>query len=50
MRSHLIPSGDGSGIWDASVKRGFKIFLEDRAWLIARAFERHAGVRLFERI
>lgn len=50
MRSHLIPSKTGSGIWDASVKRGFKTFLDDRARLVARAFERQAGAPLFERI
>jgi hypothetical protein len=49
IRSHLIPSKDGRGIWDRSIKRGFRAFLEDRAWLLARAFERQAGVRLFER-
>lgn len=49
IRSHLIPSKDGRGIWDRSIKRGFKAFLDDRAQLLARAFERQAGVRLFDR-
>ena len=49
IRSHLIPSKDSSGIWDSSVRRGFSHFLDERARLIARAFERQAGVRLFER-
>jgi len=48
IRSHLIPSKEGRGIWDRSVKRGFSTFLEDRARLLARAFERQAGVRLFD--
>jgi hypothetical protein len=49
IRSHLIPSIDGSGIWDSRVKRGFAVFLDERARLIARAFEQQAGSRLFER-
>jgi hypothetical protein len=49
IRSHLIPSKDGRGIWDRSIKRGFRAFLDDRAQLLARAFERQAGVRLFDR-
>jgi hypothetical protein len=49
LRSHLIPSKPDRGIWDRSTRRGFRSFLLDRAWLLARAFERKAGVRLFER-
>lgn len=49
MASHLINASPKSGIWDKSVKRGFKRFFEQRAWIIARAFERRAGVKLFER-
>jgi len=49
LRSHLIPDEDGEGIWDRSVKRGFKTFLNDRAKRIAKEFEREAGMRLFER-
>lgn len=49
LRSHLIPTSDSRGIWDTSTKRGFKAFLEDRARIVARAFERQAGLRLFER-
>ncbi|MGD0499366.1 MAG: DUF262 domain-containing protein [Bryobacteraceae bacterium] len=49
LRSHLIPSRGGRGIWDRSTKRGFKDLLVKRAWVLARAFERQAGMRLFER-
>ena len=49
LSSQLIPSKDGCGIWDRSIKRGFRTFLDDRARLLARAFEREAGMRLFER-
>ena len=47
--SHLIPFHEGRGILDRSTKRGFKTFLEDRASLIIRAFEKQASMRLFER-
>jgi hypothetical protein len=50
MRSHFIASKDGQGVWDASIRRGFKAFLEDRSRLLVRAFERQAGMRLFELI
>jgi hypothetical protein len=49
LKSHLIPSEAGQGIWDRSVKRGFRTFLESRRWMLARAFESQAGVKLFER-
>lgn len=49
LRSHLIPAGDERGIWDSSIKRGFKAFLDDRSRLLVRAFEWQAGMRLFER-
>lgn len=48
LRSHLIPDVSNEGIWDRSIKRGFKAFLQERARLVARAFERQAGMRLFE--
>jgi hypothetical protein len=49
FRSHLIPSSAGEGIWDRNIKRGFKQFLRDRAWLLALEFERCAGMKLFDR-
>jgi hypothetical protein len=49
LKSHLIPSQVGRGIWDPSVKRGFRTFIDDRAHLLAREFERKAGQRLFDR-
>ena len=49
LRSHLIPNTPGVGIWDRSIKRGFRSFLDQRARLVAQQFERQAGMRLFER-
>lgn len=49
LRSHLIPSNAGKGIWDRSIKRGFKQFLIDRASLLARTFENQAGMKMFDR-
>jgi hypothetical protein len=48
MRSHLIPSRPNQGVWDRSVKRGFRVFVEDRTKLIIKALESEAGLRLFE--
>jgi hypothetical protein len=49
MRSHFIPSKDGQGVWDPSIRRGFKAFLEGRTGLLVRAFEQKADMRFFER-
>lgn len=49
LRSHLVPSVSGTGIWDVNVKRGFKTFCDQRARLLAKEFERVAGGKLFER-
>jgi hypothetical protein len=51
LRSHYIPPlKEGKGILDRSVNRGFKVFLRERAWVLARAFEQQCGgMRLFER-
>lgn len=49
LRSHLIPSADGEGVWDRSITRGFKTFLDARGRLLVKTFEAQAGMRLFER-
>jgi len=50
LHSHYIPLlKEGRGILDRSVKRGFKAFLRERAWVLAKAFEKQCGMRLFER-
>jgi hypothetical protein len=49
LKSHLIPFHEGRGILDHSIKRGFKTFLNDRSWVLARAFESQCGMKLFER-
>jgi hypothetical protein len=49
LRSRLIPDGDGTGIWDRNLKRGFRRFVKDRGRLIAHTFEAAAGARLFSR-
>jgi hypothetical protein len=47
MRSHLIPYGPDSGIWDTDLKRGYRKFLKQRLDLICKAFDSQAGMRLF---
>lgn len=47
LRTHLIPYGTESGLWDKNVRRGYRNFLDQRTALIAKEFERQAGDRLF---
>lgn len=47
LRSHLIPDGDGNGLWDGNIPRGYKTFLAQRTKAICRAFETAAGCKLF---
>jgi len=47
MKSHLIPFGEESGVWQNSVKQGFKEFRAQRLALICKAFEKQAGIKLF---
>ncbi len=49
LASHLIPSGAEAGLHETNTKRGFRMFTQARSRLLARAFEREAGVRLFDR-
>jgi hypothetical protein len=51
LRSHLLPTNGDGGLWDSSVKRGFRSFLQQRESILKKAFETRAGakVRLFER-
>lgn len=49
LRSHLLPATMESGLWDASVKRGFKAFREEREAILKKAFDKKAGASLFER-
>jgi hypothetical protein len=49
MRSHLIPLGDDSPLWDLNTNKGFRNFVELRRKLIEKAFNEAAGVQLFER-
>lgn len=49
MRSHLIPAGTESGVWEGGVVRAFKKFRQERLKLICAAFEKEAGMRLFRR-
>jgi hypothetical protein len=49
MRSHLIPVGDDSGIWDRGVVRAFKQFRQQRLALICTELEKAAGIKLFRR-
>ncbi len=49
MRSHLIPVGDDSGIWERGVVRAFKQFRQHRLALICAELEKKAGIKLFRR-
>jgi hypothetical protein len=49
MRSHLVPVGDDSGVWERGVVRGFRKFRQQRLALICAAFEKAAGMKLFRR-
>ncbi len=40
LESHLIPYDRNSGIWDNDVVKGYKKFMEQRAKLLKRKFER----------
>jgi len=49
LASHLIPSSPNSGIWNSNVRLGYRTFIEQRTVLLVKAFEKQAGIRLFER-
>ena len=49
MRSHLIPVGDDSGVWERGVVKAFKLFRKQRLALICSEFEKVAGMKLFRR-
>jgi hypothetical protein len=49
MRSHLIPVGPDSGVWERGTVRAFKRFRQERLALICAEFERAAGIKLFQR-
>ena len=49
MKSHLIPVQNGSGVWQRNVRRAFRQFSKERLKLICTAFEKEAGMKLFQR-
>jgi hypothetical protein len=49
MRSHLIPVGTESPVWERGTVQAFKRFRADRLALICAAFEKEAGMKLFLR-
>lgn len=49
MRSHLIPVGSESGVWERGTVRAFKRFRGERLALICKAFEKEAGIKLFRK-
>jgi hypothetical protein len=49
MKSHLLPVGDNSGVWDRGLVAGFKKFRAQRLALICNAFEKASGMKLFRR-
>jgi hypothetical protein len=49
MRSHLLPAGTDSGLWQSEVVAAFKKFRRQRLDLICTEFEKVAGIKLFAR-
>ncbi|MBF0291087.1 MAG: DUF262 domain-containing protein [Nitrospinae bacterium] len=49
MRSHLIPVGDDSGIWEKGIVSAFNKFQKQRLKLICAEFEKVAGIKLFRK-
>jgi len=49
MRSHLIPVGSESGVWEHGTIGAFKHFRTERLALICKAFEKEAGITLFRK-
>lgn len=50
MKSHLIPAGGDSGVWDRGIVRAFKKFRQQRLALICAEFEKVAGIKLFRKV
>ena len=50
MRSHLIPVGDDSGVWERGVVGAFKQFRQRRLAILCSEFEKAAGIKLFRRV
>lgn len=48
MKSHLIPHTNASPLWGTDIPKTYKLFIETRCNMIARAFTEAAGVKLFE--
>lgn len=48
MKSHLIPHTDTSPLWGPDIKKSYKLFVDLRCTLIAKAFAEAAGAKLFE--
>jgi hypothetical protein len=48
MKSHLIPHARTSPLWATDIKKSYKLFVDLRCNMIARAFAEAAGVKLFE--
>ena len=49
MKSHLIPVGVDSGVWERGIVSAFRTFREARLKMICDAFEAKAGMRLFKK-
>ncbi len=49
MKSHMVPVGDDSGVWDHGAIRAFKRFRQQRLALICSGFEKAAGTKLFRK-
>ena len=49
MRSHLIPVGNDSGVWERGIVKAFKQFRRERLAVICSEFEKAAGMKLFRK-
>jgi hypothetical protein len=49
MRSHLIPVGEESAVWERGLVGTFRKFRQHRLGLICAEFEKEAGIKLFRR-
>lgn len=48
MRSHLLPRQRDSGLWSNDLQRGYRAFVRERLDFICAAFQKEAGIRLFQ--
>jgi hypothetical protein len=50
LASHLIPCDKKSGLWEANVVQGYRMFLMARNGALCKAFNDAAGMKLFRKV